>query len=426
MNKKIGVFSVAASFIGMGIIMLTRNFYDFDIFKAISIMIAIILIVLGLEFIYYTNRYKDVDVRVSGKSIVTLFFVCGFAFTIAGITEFFDDVGGIQFNNVYDFEDLFTTEQVSKTFTIASDDYTNIEIDNPIGDVYVKGDAVEDITINATLHYNNWVNGVPNLDNLIDFTYVGDTIGIQSLSPNTNTFNFNSYSVSLVITVPEDFKATIENKHGDVDVATITGPLKVDNAHGRVSVHSLQQDLTINNAHDDVYVDGVDGNVFITNQHSETSIYNIAGHVEATNSHDPMVVENIAGDVTLRNSHGDVTAKNIAGIFDLNISHGDAYLSDISDVTVNGSFTEVNFDQEDALHHLYIKTEHDDVKVNIPEQDYQLHLSAEHGDIDTDLDLNISEETNKETYSGQIGDGTTDIKIITTHGDIDLYVKDAG
>ncbi|WP_105617333.1 DUF4097 family beta strand repeat-containing protein [Vallitalea okinawensis] len=426
MNKKIGVFSVATSFIGMGIIMLTRNFYDFDVFKAISMMIAVILIVLGLEFIYYTNRYKDVEVRVSGKSIITLFLVCGFAFTIAGITEFFDHVGDVQFNKLYDFDDLFTTEQVSKTYTIASGDYTNIEVDNSMGKVYIKGDAVDDITVATTLHYNNWIDGTPNLDNLIDLTYVGDTINIQSILPNSNGFNLNSFSMSFVITVPEDFSTTIENRHGNVEVAAISGPVKVDNAHGNVSIHSIQKDLTVNNSHDDVLVDDIGGNVYVTNQHSETAIYNIAGNVEATTSHDPIVVENVTGDVRLKNSHGDATAKNITGIFNLNISHGEAYLAGISDVTVNGSFTEVNFDQDDILHHLYIKTEHDDVSVNIPKQDYQLNLSAEYGDIDTDLDLNINEETNLETYSGKIGDGTSDINIITTHGDIDLYVKNAG
>lgn len=304
---------------------------------------------------------------------------------------------------------------------------TKIKINNQFGNVKISHSIDQPgWTWNSTV----WAESQELADQFIqefvmDVVTDGNTQTWTVLLPESSA-ELNGVKSNLTLVVPSDVEIQLENRHGDVDLSELTGPLVAKNSHGNLVANQIAGgsltvshgnttvlmstgNISIDSSHGDVNVDGIVGELTIDARHSEIRASEVSSKVDVKTTHDNIIVSKLQGDVILNNSHGKITATELEGSVTTKNRHGNTTIS-TSGNTVSADSSHGNIRvtvTNDAFSSVELETSFGSIELKLP--------AAANPSIKMDTSFG---DTNSEFESMQGSSQSVILK--NQHGDIEV------
>ncbi len=369
---RVGTISMGLLLILLGILLLLNTITDINIKNVLYYGWPIILILLGLEVLFFSLIKKNERLKFSFFSVFIIFLAFSFTFLIYAI----DEVGIIpSIEKAIDGESY--TVDVNTSLNIP-DNVTEISIEAPNGDFEIIGEKTDalDVTGTITMFTENKKEAQESLEDVYSVKIIGNQaiIRIEDTHNNYLWFGENNPRANLNITIPEDIFLEIDIVNGDININDILNSGNIENING---------DININNSVGDFDVDMVNGKI---------TSNNIKGKIVAKTTNGKISVDEIDGELNLKTTNGDID------VISSNVSN------DWKVSTLNGKIT-----------------------LEIP-SDVNAKLIAESDVSNVTGNIQWIEENNDDDYVGSekeaiLGNGEHRITLDTLSGKIEVYVK---
>lgn len=210
-----------------------------------------------------------------------------------------------------------STDRVTKSFKVGRDgalDLTGIS-----GDIKVTGGQTDEIRIEATkrVRHRDATEAKRILDELrVDATSLNGRVEVRSIYPRRPGGGGDrnvSASIDYVVTVPSTARVALRNISGDIEVASVSGEVRVETVSGDVDVTgatALAQAKTVSG---DVTVRDSGGEGLMT-------LGTVSGSIRATGLRArTLECGSVSGDVTVSGGEvGRAEAKSVSGDIDFN------------------------------------------------------------------------------------------------------------
>ncbi|MBC7363609.1 MAG: DUF4097 family beta strand repeat protein [Candidatus Aminicenantes bacterium] len=288
-----------------------------------------------------------------------------------------------------------------------------VEILNTHGRVEVEGAEVEKISV--TLEKKVWARNEEEAKKIADRLKLLTTESPNGwlISSNRETFRKKSFETSFRLTVPRETavkiknsfglvrvskvkEARVENKHDQVDIFEISGPVKVINAFDEVSLMDISGacevetrhaalllsrisgPVRVDCAHEEVELFDLRNSISLESRHSKINGVKITGSAEISGSYEPMSFSEVTGSLTIKGHHSPITVDNLKGELRIENIYEPVKLFDLQgNVTVEGKSLDIKARRIRA-EKIYLRTSYEDVRL----EDFsgELHLELAHGD----------------------------------------------
>ena len=200
---------------------------------------------------------------------------------------------------------------------------------------------------------------------LIDVETDGNTQTWTVALPETDP-DLNGVKSNLVMKLPADVSATIENRHGNCLVKNLETAVKLENAHGDVDLNSVTGRITAENAHGDLMANEIGEGTF-RNSHGDTNIVNSISDVTIKSAHGSVRAEKIQGSLSFEGSHGELIAMDVGSVTAKN-SHGKTKIRSTGErVDVDSSHGDVQVTMNSgSFKSIELETTHSSIEVFLP------------------------------------------------------------
>jgi len=218
-------------------------------------------------------------------------------------------------------------------------------------------------------------------------TQDGKTVMVHAERLNGNLWSWNDWGgvqITVHATIPAIFDTDIETTHGDVELGSLDGFVKVGTSHGDVDAEALSgPQIIVHTTHGDVEVHSL--------KSDEVSVATSHGDIELGTV--------VAREFTARTSHADIEVAHIEGRANITNSHGDI------DVYLPKTTSS------------YLKTSHGDIEVEIDAKQ-GLDVSLNGGRVKVDDQLKFSGNLEDDRADGQLNGGGPRLEARASHGSI--------
>ncbi|WP_066506684.1 DUF4097 family beta strand repeat-containing protein [Abyssisolibacter fermentans] len=460
-KKRIGIITLAITFILVGIFFLIEQFINFDIRFVLSILWPIIIILLGLEILFTKliadNSKKEIKYVYSKSSIV---FIIIAVLVISALSNF-DSVFSIN-DTIGFFSDMYKYHsEYNREFNIQLSDQELVELYNNHGKINVRKGDVKDLKVTASISIDNNDEEYTNafVDRLIQINEDNDYILIKTSIDNYDRRLIKNLEVNYNIILPRDIQLNVENSYGeirvkdnnkkielknrhgdvivsnvksidvknsygDIEISNISDDVKLSNRHGKITVNNVKgkvnvsneygeikleelQDVNVTSLHESVYVSNIKGSLKIDSKYAEITVARVDKDVEINTNNEDVKIEDVNGSCKITNKHGDITAVNLKKAVDIDNSNG---LIDIRFDDINHSLVRIN-------------NKHGNVDFSINEnQGGQLLFYTNRNIVDflNETELNVQREDNKQIVNKTINDDKAKFDIKVINGDINI------
>ncbi len=315
-----------------------------------------------------------------------------------------------------------------------------IDIQVPHGDVTVtlSGDDQIHVQAHQVVYASNERDAQRNLDALApQLTVHGQSVTLRAADTNNGradlTIEIPRGSIPKVTAGHGD--VTLEGLVGDASVTAQQGDVKVDNVAGAIQVHmskgqfnahGIKGDLALQGRMDDVSISEVQGRVALDGDFfGDTNLTNIPGPVHFHSSRTDVEVASIPGDLSI--DSGDLQLNNAQGPARVSTSAKDVECSGITgDLRVEDGDGDISVGAVKPLGELQIHNRNGEIHLTVPQgAGFQLQATAKNGDIDSKLDLPVTESGEGHSVSGVVGGGGPKIDLLSDHGDIEINHVDS-
>lgn len=396
-KRKIGLFTLALTFIAIGVLYLVRQFIEYDTTAILSLVWPCIIMLLGLEIIITKTvserKNKQVQYIYSKSSIILLIIVVVIISAISCIDLNINNV--IKFSNYYEYSSEF-----EKEFNVKVDTQNMLQIDTKHTDIDIRKSDVKEVEIRANIIIENNNEQYAELfsEKLIKVVSERDRIIIKSDIEKYDYREIKGFSVECEILLPKEMECKINNTHGNIKIDDINKKIFVDNSHGDSIVEGAQS-LVLFNRYGDVKVDNILGNVDIKNEHGKIVARRVKGKLDIDSEYTLIEVFDIDSDVKIRAAHEDVDIRNINGKIELDNRYGNIDVDNVSsDVGIRSKHGDINI--KDILGNCKIRSEHEPIKMlNISGN---INVENGHGDVNLELENLYNKTANITTEMGNI------------------------
>lgn len=185
----------------------------------------------------------------------------------------------------------------------------------------------------------------------------------------------------------------LSHSGGNAVVRGVQGPVHVASSLSKVSIGQVAGPVWAEVQGGDLSVRGVEGSVSGSVQYGELNLDGVTGDLSFAVHQGAAKIENVGGDVEFRGGFGDVEMAQIGGRVGADYSFGALKLRGITrEADISMRFGQL----EAALH---------------GDGGWTVEAVAEMGEIETDLDLERQDSSQRTLLSGVIGDGAHDLRI---------------
>jgi DUF4097 and DUF4098 domain-containing protein YvlB len=312
-------------------------------------------------------------------------------------------------------------------------------VNNPHGDVTVAGTS-DDNQIHIAVHKEIYSRSDS------DAEHKAQLMSPQmSSSKDTVTVTvppLSGGSAELTITVPPSAATTVTANHGDVHVNAIKAPVFITANHGDVelsaitgpvmthinnddssfSAHSITGPVTVEGHGQDLSFSDLDGPVRVDGDFfGSTHLEHIAGPVKFHTSRTDMQLGRLDGEADISNS-ADLSASEAVGPLTISTRSRNITLERIAgDVSVNNRNGFVDLTSAPPLGNVNIENRNGSVTLTVPEHaGFSVDAQTTDGDIYNDFSLPDHGTDTHKNFSGTVGNGGPNLRIITSQGDISL------
>lgn len=473
MNKRrIGVITLAITFISIGILLLMRNFIGINLKETFSIAWPSIIILFGLEIIITKiiifKQHDEVRTHIDAISVILLSIIIVItsiysSFSLDNRLGFFSFAKHFNARNFSISSPKYTQKSnYSYNFNFEADDKKQLEIINSFGDIEIRAGEGEHIEIIAEvdISHNDEEYAEKLSKNIIQTEDIGGSIKVvTNLDSQYEKEKAGNIRVNYSVYMPEHIKVNVENKfgnitvsdikndveiynqHGNIKVTDITGKTKANNSFGQINISNISGDVSIECAHGNIEVENVSSSIDIVNSFGWIKVFRIKGEVNIDNQHNNVYVDNTGSNVKIKNKFGDVDAKNING--DLNIENGNGNINIESikgnvvsydkfgniDVKEANKFVKIilkngniSFKTDKIIEEgIEIENEFGDINIWIPsEQKGRFNILAEFGVIKNKLGLSVNESITEQSINDFIGSDDVVFYIRGRNGNINV------
>jgi DUF4097 and DUF4098 domain-containing protein YvlB len=339
------------------------------------------------------------------------------------------------------FHQSYTEEQELPPQPIPSGAHVILEI--PRGDLSIHAAADNFLRVHAT--ESAWALTKPAADEQmrnvhLAFESEGNTYRLRPAYPEEGSSHMG---IDLDVAVPKTVSIEASTRHGDIEIAGITGSVVARSGSGDISIQGAGSDVVVDLEKGDAKITEISGNVKLTGRGDDVDLRDISGDATIEGAFvGTLEAANVAKTLHWVSPWGDLTVAQLSG--HLEADSGDIEISGASGpaklVTHNKDIRVTN-----VLGRIEIVNTHGDVKVRYgtPPRD-DLNVTNDAGDAEVTLpagssfrvsaisksgevknefgspSLNTSNENDQGQITGQIGTSGPMITIVTSYGTIYL------
>mgnify|MGYP001366397406 FL=1 len=291
---KIGRWTVAGSFILLGLVLLLNHWTETNLFLKLLPWWPVLIVALGLEMLFY-NRKKERAAKFDVIGIVLLALVVIGASVFAGVQglafALTDDI------SLLDFLNGDWTEHPLDEITIPIQDEDTLAIKNNNGSINITAHDGEDIVIEPTVYT---VKG-KGPRTLKDFRYTmhqnGPTISLDVHEAGNVGFGFSFGDrhwrpVKLEVKVPASFSVDLESDNGEINVRDLDGDVNVLTDNGKMHVLDIG------------------GNVILQSDNGLIRATNIDGAVDVQTDNGMIYIDNIGSELLAQTETGKIEVES--------------------------------------------------------------------------------------------------------------------
>lgn len=436
-QHKIGVFTLAASLIAIGVLALLSNFYNLDFGKSFKFFFPIVLILLGLEItftkIIFAKR-DDVVCRVDTKSIVftVILLIFSFFFFFANIV-----IDGVQMNlgnlrnfNItgFNFDYKYEINNNSTEVVKPDESKSNLIVSNAYGLVKIipSDDNQIHITKDITFGTNDEEYGNSIIEKIyeINADYDSKSVKIENnISQYTRNNKIGNMELNLTIKVPKKYSAKVDNKHGNIVIENLDGYIDVENRHGNITARNILDKVTLDDEFGNITLENIGNDVDLKIQHGNIDTKDISGNMNLDCKFSDIKVENVSGNIVNNQKHGNIDIDG-ANSIKLDSEHANIDIDDIKQfASIKSRHGNIELDNNILItESIDVKCEYGNIEINVLEQQQgEYDVTTEYGNINTDFDTpEVDENKNRQSFKKIVGNSNVKIKLENRHGNIDI------
>lgn len=248
---------------------------------------------------------------------------------------FDEDDDFIIFSNEYDFEDIQEFEPPFPSL---------IQVRNSHGAVKILGTDEEKISV--SLRKKVWRRKEEDAKKIADELkmIIQKEAEQWTISTNRDEVERTKFRTSFVISVPSSMDIEVRNSYGTVDVSYVRNA-EINNRHGEVILADISGEVTLENSYQNVEVDTVESDLFLDSHNSHVYVGSIKGKVHIVHRYGKIELEDISQDVTIEGSNSEVYGENLAGPLKLDSSYRKIVLYNIGPAQISGHSCAIEVDK---------------------------------------------------------------------------------
>ncbi len=400
----------------------------------------VLLVIVGLASLLEWFIDRDQTYRRKGGTfgiVLLIFLLVGIAYSQSHVHRFMDGIG---MNDNTDWS-MFSGEEHDHDADseVAVPANALVQVQVPHGDVTITGSADNQMRIHAhqVVHTNSDSDAdkvFPTLDPKV--TVTGNTVLVR-VEPQNNNY------ADLTIELPEGASTDITAGHGDVSVEGVKGAANISSGHGDVKLTSIGSTVHVHMSKGDFSAHEIGGTVSLDGHFDDVTISELAGGLSMEGEFfGDTHLEQIASTVHFHSSRTDFEMARLAG--DLTLDSDDLHVgqavgplrivtrskniecSQVSgDVHIENANGDVSVTAVEPLGNIQISNASDPITLTLPPNaSFTINAATDHGDLNTDFNLNVSGDDQRRIANGTVGSGGPKIDLAARHGDISIKKGD--
>lgn len=286
--KKIGTVTVGVSFLIIGVAIFMQNWISFSFIQFLSYLWPLLLIMLGLEYIYKRRKNDEEEPRpFDGFAITILFLVLLisgglFSLNTSDWTDPFA-VFGDNWRSTVELEETYDVNNVqSITFS-----FTNANIE-------IIGEETNDIQISGV------IKSLETDEEKVLEIYEKE----RKIKKNENSFEYIVTPPGSIFSMKKNFSLDITLKvpsHVKLDLKSTNGELVGKNIHG---------DVVLKTTNGQIHASSMKGNIEAKSTNGAITVKDVGGAATVKTTNGNITVENVKNKLLIKTTNGGITVKS--------------------------------------------------------------------------------------------------------------------
>jgi hypothetical protein len=296
----------------------------------------------------------------------------------------------VSYSGGYNFDFQGEKAQRKESGPIAPD-VQRIDIDNQFGDVRIE--PAESGEARWAWELTCWAQTKAVAEELLQRIELqrdetADRVRWKLVLPQGPVPELRGVRSNLTLFVQPAAKVTVENRHGNVELARLEGEIEVANGHGGVALSNLSAMCKVSNEHGNTTAENIQGAHFSC-RHGSLAVHTADGDLEIDSQHGSVEVRQVQGKLAIKNAHSRIDANDIAGRADLETAHAEMHVSGVQGgATLKNRHgliqaTEVNGPIDVENHHGGTNLSVHSAEVSCQSEHGTVHLVAKNPDVQT-------------------------------------------
>lgn len=341
-----------------------------------------------------------------------------------------DDDFPFQIGNSYDYDDSLNQDLPATA---------SVKIVNDRGAVNVSDS--NDSNLHISVHKKVRADNQKQADEWNTGSRPQITVNGSLVTVNANTQGAGNHSITtdLDIAIPRKVPVNISTKKGDVSVIGRDGTVDISSRKGDVSVEDISGNVSLNLDDSSARVSAVSGDVTVDGRSNTVSLSEVKGSARLNGDFmESLQLSKIGKTVNFKSSRTEMEFSKLDG--ELNLDKGDLRADKLAgplrlttrakDINLDGVSGDARVQNENggidlqliAPGNVQIDNRQGDIKVGVPgKMGFRVDARVRGGEIQSDFEaLKITNEDDRGTASGTVGNGASRFVLNNEHGTIEI------
>ena len=309
----------------------------------------------------------------------------------------------------------------------SSESIEELILDNEVGSIDIEGH--DSNRIDVTYEVKIYSANKEAAENYLKEISVGYNVSEGEFElyvnrPKPKPDNIKGFEVLFDIQAPQDIYLDLANRYGKVKVQNFNSGLNLDSRYGETIVNFVEGKIDIRNDYGSLALSDLDGELLINTSYNKNDFKNIKGNLDLKTAYAQSNLDNINADIVLTGKYGGADIENLNGNLDTDVRYMGLTLDNIEgEIDGDVEYGEINI--ESLSNSLNMNSRYADLKIWMVEdlQDLKVDVTAEYGNLRTDLDLSKSQDGNKQSIKGTLGTGNKNLNIQARHADVSIIYE---
>ena len=309
----------------------------------------------------------------------------------------------------------------------SSESIEELILDNEVGSIDIEGHDSNriDVTYEVKIYSANKEAAENYLKEIsVGYNVSGGEFELYVNRPKPKPDNIKGFEVLFDIQAPQDIYLDLANRYGKVKVQNFNAGLNLDSRYGATIVNFVEGNIDIRNDYGSLALSDLDGELLINTSYNKNDFKNIKGNLDLKTAYAQSNLDNINADTVLTGKYGGADIENLNGNLDTDVRYMGLTLDNIEgEIDGDVEYGEINI--ESLSNSLNMNSRYADLKIWMVEdlQDLTVDVTAEYGNLRTDLDLSKSQDGNKQSIKGTLGTGNKNLNIQARHADVSIIYE---